>query len=55
MNKAINDKYIDVCEQLDIPVSVAIKQKLSLDDLLLLLERDYKQEISFYELETDSD
>ena len=48
MNKVINDRYIDLCEQLDIPVSVAIKQGMSLDTLLLLLARDYLQEQELY-------
>ena len=47
--------YIRACEQLDIPVSVAKKQKLSLQDLLILLERDYKQEIDMFTPEIDVD
>ena len=47
------DLYITACEQLDIPVSVAKKQKLSLQDLLILLERDYKQEIEMFTPEID--
>ena len=41
--------YISACENLDIPVSVAKRQGLTLDTLYTLLKRDYDKECEYYE------
>ena len=44
-----DELYISACENLDIPVSVAKRQGLTLDTLHTLLARDYDKECEYYE------